>query len=231
MFWIGVPLALSAALMMRVMLPHTPARETIRYPDALASLFRIWREEPKLRRATLTQAALFASFTVFWTILSLRLLEPRFGLGSEVAGIFGVIGATGMFAAPMAGRFVDKHGPRPVVSLSAVGTLASWIVFGLWGSLAGLVVGVVILDIGVNAALVSNQHQIFALRPEARSRLNTVFMTGMFVGASLGSLGATAAYHMAGWPAVSVYGGVLGMIAILLQLPLPALRASPAGDL
>lgn len=91
-----------------------------------------------------------------------------------------------------------------------------------------MAVGVIILDVGMNAALVSNQHQIFVLRPEARSRLNTIFMAGMFIGGSLGSLGATAAYHFAGWTAVSIYGGVLGVIAIL-RLLLPALRASPAG--
>jgi predicted MFS family arabinose efflux permease len=226
MFWIGVPLALLAALLMHLTLPRSRPTDTIKYSDALKSLLHMWREEPKLRRATLTQAALFASFTVFWTVLSLRLLEPAFGLGSDVAGIFGIIGAAGIFAAPLAGRIADRRGPHLVVSLSAIGTLASWIVFGLWGSLAGLVLGVIILDVGVNAALVSNQHQIFALRPEGRSRLNTLFMAGMFIGGSLGSLGATASYHFGGWSAVCGYGGLLAVIAILMQLPLPALRVA-----
>lgn len=144
--------------------------------------------EPTLRSAMIAQAALFSSFTVFWTILSLRLLEPRVGMGPEVAGIFGIIGATGILAAPLAGRTADRRGPHLVVVSCAIATLGSWLVFGVWGSLAGLVVGVIIMDVGVNSALVANQHQIFALRPEARSRLNTLFMTAMFIGGSLGSM-------------------------------------------
>lgn len=76
-----------------------------------------------------------------------------------------------------------------------------------------------LLDVGVNAALVSNQHLIFALRPEARSRLNTVFMTAMFIGGSLGSLGASWAYTHHSWLGVCGYGAVLATAGLLLQLP------------
>ena len=222
MFWISVPLALAAALLMRLTLPRHHPAEAIKYGDAIKSLFSMWIEEPTLRRAAITQAALFSSFTVFWTILSLRLMEPRFGMGAEVAGIFGIIGATGIFAAPLAGRIADRRGPYLVVISCAVATLFSWLVFGAWESLAGLVVGVIILDVGVNSALVANQHQIFALRPEARSRLNTLFMTCMFIGGSFGSLGGTAAYHFGGWIAVCGFGGLLSLVAIALQLGRPA---------
>lgn len=217
MFWLSVPLAIFASLLMRFTLPKHYPSQAISYPEAIKSLFLMWAEEPVLRRATLTQAALFASFTVFWTILSLRLLEPGFGYGAEVAGIFGIIGATGIFAAPLAGRIADSRGPHLVVALSAVATFLSWAVFGFWSAIIGLVIGVIVLDVGVNSALVANQHQIFALRPEARSRLNTLFMTGMFIGGSLGSLGATAAYHFGGWSAVCAYGGALALAAIALQ--------------
>lgn len=217
MFWLSVPLAIIAGLLMRFALPRHYPSTALTYPDALKSLFHMWAEEPALRRATYTQAALFASFTIFWTILSLRLLEPSFGYGAEVAGIFGIIGAAGIFAAPLAGRIADRKGPHMVVASSAVATLLSWAIFGIWGTVAGLVVGVVVLDVGVNSALVANQHQIFQIRPEARSRLNTLFMTGMFIGGSLGSLGATAAYHLGGWNWVCVYGGLLALVAIGLQ--------------
>jgi predicted MFS family arabinose efflux permease len=219
MFWLGVPLALVAAALMRFTLPRHHPAQSIRYFAALRSLGHMWAEESTLRRATMTQAALFASFIAFWTVLALHLQEPPYRLGSDVAGIFGIIGASGIFAAPVAGRVADRRGPHLVVMLSAAVALASWLLFGAWNSIAGLVVGVVLLDVGVNCALVSNQHLIFALRPEGRSRLNTVFMTGMFMGGSLGSFGATEAYHYGGWTGACVYGAVLAAGGVLLQLP------------
>jgi predicted MFS family arabinose efflux permease len=119
----------------------------------------------------------FASFTVFWTVLSLHLRERvfgPFGLGPDVAGLFGIIGAVGILSAPIARRIADRHGPSFVVTSGAAFVLISWLVFVAWSSLVGLVVRVVILDLGVNCALVANQQQIFSLRPEARSRLNTI---------------------------------------------------------
>ncbi|MCC8979083.1 MFS transporter [Bradyrhizobium acaciae] len=225
MFWLGAPLALGAAVLVRLILPRHHAPQGIGYPAALRSLVHLLVEEPALRLAAATQAMLFASFIAFWTVLSLHLREPAFGLGPEIAGLFGIIGASGMLAAPLAGRVADKRGPHLVIAIAAAVSLSSWVIFGGWNAVAGLVVGVVLLDAGVNAALVSNQHLIFALRPEARSRLNTVFMTAMFVGGSLGSLGASWAYTHLSWLGVCGYGAALATAGLLLQLPTVLSRA------
>ncbi|BBB96214.1 MULTISPECIES: MFS transporter [Bradyrhizobium] len=228
MFWLGVPLALGAAALVRSILPRHHATQKIGYLSALRSLVHLLVEEPALRLAAATQAMLFASFIAFWTVLSFHLQEPAFGLGPEIAGLFGVIGASGILAAPLAGRLADKRGPHLVIAVAAAISLSSWIAFAGWNAVAGLVVGVVLLDVGVNAALVSNQHLIFALRPEARSRLNTVFMTAMFVGGSLGSLGASWAYAHLSWLGVCGYGAALAMAGLLLQAPTLSSRIGKA---
>jgi predicted MFS family arabinose efflux permease len=217
MFWLGVPLALAAGGVMALALPHSAPDSELRYPQLLRSLGGLWREFGALRHAAITQALLFAAFSGFWTILALRLQEPAFNMGSEVAGLFGVIGAVGVLAAPIAGRIADRKGPRPVILLGAICVLIGWAFTGLWASIAGMVIGVILLDFGVQGALVSHQHVVFALRPEARARLNTIFMGAMFVGGAVGSGAATWAWSVGGWTAVSLLGGAFAAVAVVIQ--------------
>jgi predicted MFS family arabinose efflux permease len=218
MFWLGVPLAVIAGGSMAVALPRNHPYLAMPYADAMRSMAKLWSSEPTLRSATVAQGALFASFTVFWTILAFHLREPQFSLGADVAGLFGIVGAVGVFAAPMAGRLADRRGPHVIASVGIAITIAAWLVFGFWSSLLGLIVGVVILDFGVTSALISNQHIVFGLHPQARGRINTVFMTGMFLGGSLGSAGATIVWNEGGWIAVSMFGGALALFAAGVNL-------------
>jgi predicted MFS family arabinose efflux permease len=218
MFWIAAPVALTASVVMAAVLPRNRPDTNIRYGKALKSLVEIWRNEPALRRSTVLQAALFASFSAFWTILALRLEEPVFNLGADVAGLFGIVGAIGILAAPLAGKLADRRGPDLVICLGALLTLGSWLLLGLWPTIPGLVAGVVVLDFGVQSALVSNQHVIYSLRPEARSRLNTIFMSGMFIGGAIGSAGATLVWNAFGWNGVSIFGALLAVVGILMWM-------------
>jgi predicted MFS family arabinose efflux permease len=218
MFWLGAPMALAAGGLMAFVLPHSQADSKLKYRTLLLSIGDLWREFPALRLAAMTQALIFAAFTAFWTVLAFRLQAPPFGLGADVAGLFGVVGAVGILAAPLAGRFADKRGPSLVVVCGAIGTLFAWVVFGLWSSLTGLVVGVVLLDFAVQASLVANQHIVFALRPEARARLNTVLMGCMFLGGAFGSATVMAAWQAGRWPAVAALGILLGCLATLAQM-------------
>jgi predicted MFS family arabinose efflux permease len=217
MFWLGVPMALAAGALMALRLPHSKPETSMSYGRLVHSLGQLWWEFPALRRAATTQAFIFAALTVFWTILAFRLQQPAFHLGAEAAGLFGILGAVGIFAAPLAGRFADRHGPDRVVMLGAALTLASWLVFVAWPSLIGLAAGVVLLDFAMQSALVSNQHIVFALRPAARSRLNTILMGAMFLGGAGGSAAATAAWNVGGWVAVCITGMTFGVGAVALQ--------------
>jgi predicted MFS family arabinose efflux permease len=218
MFWLGVPMALGIGALMAVMLPKSQPDSDLQYPGLIRSLGSLWNEFGTLRKAAVTQALLFGAFSAFWTILALRLQQPRFGLGADIAGLFGIVGAVGVLAAPVAGRIADRRGPHLVILLGSGMTLAAWVVFGLWQSIAGMVVGVILLDFGVQSALVSNQHLVYALRPEARARLNTIFMGAMFLGGAVGSAGATWAWSISGWIAVTTLGAMLSATAVAIQL-------------
>jgi predicted MFS family arabinose efflux permease len=217
MFGLSVPMTLAAGVLMGLGLPRSQPQTRIGYVALMRSLLHLWREFPGLRLAAITQALLFAAFTVFWTILALHLEEARLSLGADVAGLFGIVGAIGILVAPVAGRIADSSGPHRVIALGTGLTLVSWLLFSLWTSVFGLVVGVIVLDFGIQGALVSNQHLVYALRPEARSRLNTLFVGAMYLGGSFGSAAAALAWKTGGWTFVSVLGVALAAAAAILQ--------------
>lgn len=218
MFWIAVPIALLAAVLMALRLPeHRPPRR-VGFAELFGSLVGLWRGEPLLRRAALTQAMIFASFSAFWTVLALRLEQPPLNLGAASAGLFGVVGAVGVAMAPLAGRVADRKGPWIVISLGAAATVVAWGIFAIWPMLAGLIIGVIVLDFGVQIALVSHQHLIYGLHPEFKSRLNTLFMTTMFVGGAIGSFASAEAWRRAGWLGVCVLGGGFALVALIARL-------------
>jgi predicted MFS family arabinose efflux permease len=73
-------------------------------------------------------------------------------------------------------------------------------------SLAALVVGVVLLDLGCQSALVSNQTRIFALDPAAHGRINTLFMVSIFLGGAAGAALSGVLMAHIGWSGVVAEG-------------------------
>ena len=212
----GVMVVLGGLLAWR--LPQDRPQFQGSYGALLGSLRTLVREQPQLRRSALVGGLLFASFSVFWTTLAFFLESPAYRYGSDVAGFFGLVGAFGALAAPLAGRAADTRGPRYAITVGLVLALASFGVLGGGGYyLAGLVAGVILLDVGVQAAHISNQTLVFSLVPEARSRLNTVYMTGYFTGGSVGSVLGGLAWTHAGWPGVCALGGVLVVLALAVH--------------
>ncbi len=216
-FGLSIVAVVGTAAVLAGMLPRREPRSRLSYPALLASLFSLLREEPALRRCTAAQTALFASFSVFWTILALKLEQPPYGLGADIAGLFGLLGAAGVLAAPLIGRGADRRGPRAGVVIGAALVLVSWGVMAGSLGLPALVVGVLLLDIGVQGGMISNQHTIFALRPEAGNRVNTVFVGGLFLGGALGSAAGTLAWRHGGWTAVCLLGGGLAAAALVIH--------------
>src|ERR1700738_2901220 len=170
-------------LLLRVM-PKLPPKQKLRYPEAMRSLWTLWRTQPLLRESCVLGALGFASFSCFWTTVAF-LLDSHYGLGPGVAGSLGVVGAAGALVAPIAGRLSDKRGSRWVAAVGMSVLAVSYLL--LWGEelakmptalhVATLVLGVVVLDAGAQLLQVSNQTRIFGLVPEARSRLKTAYMT------------------------------------------------------
>jgi predicted MFS family arabinose efflux permease len=201
-------------------LPNVPPSTQVRYRELLASTWSLAREHATLRAAGVNGGLLFASFSVFWVALTPLLTGPNFGLDGRAAGLFGLIGIAGALVAPLAGKLNDSYGTPRVLAGFVVVTVASYLVFALSAhSLWGLALGTLLLDIGIQGGQISNQSRIFALAPEARSRINAVYMTCYFVGGASGSLLAGIAWAHFGWSGACTAGLLLALAAGLAHVP------------
>ena len=209
-------------LLLRATLPRFAPTTTLGYGALLRSMGGLWMQLPPLRRAVLAQALLAMGFSAFWSTLAL-MLHARFGIGSAGAGAFGIAGAAGALAAPLAGRFSDRIGTQRVARLAigiALLGFASLLLDGLFPvslQLVLLAVSAVIFDFGFQAALVSHQTLVYGLQPQARSRLNALLFTGVFVGmAAGGGLGAMA-LAQGGWHAVVLLACATSALALWVR--------------
>ncbi|EOI7708353.1 MFS transporter [Providencia vermicola] len=188
------------------------------YLAVLRSLRLLWKSEPLLRNATLTQALLFASFSVLWTALPFWLAH-RYHYGAGITGSLAALGLIGILCAPLAGGVSDRQGPFRMVILGVVLMLLAWAVFWGWNSIAGMVVGILLLDAGEQCVLIANQHTIYSLSPDARNRLNTLFMCVMFIGGACGSLTATWLWESThNWTLIVAAGAGLVILGMLIAI-------------
>ncbi len=218
-YLVAAVLVLLLATVLARTLPVTTPPSRRPYPALLAESLRLLRTEPDLRRSCFYQATAFAGFSAVWTCLALLLTGPAYDLGAQAVGMLALVGAATMFCTPFAGRLVDRKGSDPVNLVCMLGVLVSAAVLaeGARGGAPGLValvLGTLLLDVAMQSGMVANQARVFALSPDARSRLNTAYMTCAYLGGSGGSWAGLRVYGRAGWR------GVCALVAILAALAL-----------
>jgi predicted MFS family arabinose efflux permease len=217
-FWLASLLTVLLAVVLTASLPVSVGTLRLSYPRLLRSLWQLLRSEPILVESAFAGAMFFGAFSAFWSMLPFRLETPPLHYGARTAGLFGLIGVVGAAAAPLAGRLADRLDQRTNVRVALFMTMAAFVVLAVFGhTLTGLVVGVILLDAGVQAGHVTNQSRIHALTPEARNRLTTIYMVAFFLGGAAGSaLGASAWQH---WQWAGVCGvGILMPLAGAIKL-------------
>jgi predicted MFS family arabinose efflux permease len=206
-------------LVLRGSLPRrAPGAEAaaLSYGLLLRSTARLLRVHPVLRRRAMYQAAMFGTFSVFWTTISFLLTSAPFHYSQWQVGLFSLAGAGGALTAPLAGRWADRGLVRPMTALAFVAAALS---FGLAavGRHHIIVLGAaaVLLDMAVQTTLILGQQVIYRLDGQARSRLNSAFMATFFVGGAVGSQAGSYAYHAGGWTAVALLGAAMPTLALL----------------
>ncbi|MDB5733067.1 MAG: major facilitator superfamily 1, partial [Variovorax sp.] len=231
MFWAAAAsIALAGAAAWRG-LPRFQATTQLAYGALLGSLGQLWKRHGALRRAALAQGLLSVGFSAFWSTLAVMLHGEPFHLGSAAAGAFGLAGAAGALAAPIAGRIADRRGPELVTRLGTGLVAVSFAAMAfapllsphaqLW-LIGASAIG---FDLGVQATLVSHQTLVYGIEPGARSRLNAVLFTGMFIGMAGGSVLGALALAQWGWMAVTALATASAVGALAVRV-WPGARAA-----
>lgn len=224
-FALAATLTFVLAIVLRSLLPDERPRPAIAYRDVIRSMVRIVQAEPELRRSAILGGLVFACFSVFWTTVAFVLSDAPFGYGDSAIGLLGLVGAAGALCATVAGRLADRgHVRIGRIGSSSLVAISFLILLVGRTSIALIIVGVIVLDVGVQGTQVLNQSVIYELLPGARSRINGVYMTTYFVGGAIGSAGGAFVYDRGHWRAVCILGTALGAVAITQALRRPGPR-------
>ncbi len=225
-FVLAAAAMLVLAVALRALLPRREPTLAMSYPRLMHSLFGLL-STPGLRSASAVSGLSFAVFVAFWTTLAF-LMSDTFHQGASAAGSFGIIGLIGAAGAPWAGHLTDRKGVAFTLNLALVLVAVSFVIMGVWVTWTGLILGVLLMDLGIQSVQVAAQTEVLALRPEARSRLNTLYMVSRFGGGAIGSALGALAWEFAGWTGVCVFSLVATVLALVIHLASFRRRAVPA---
>ncbi len=214
-FFVAAATMFTLAGLLRLGLPRYEPSTRLTYPRLLQSVWALFRGLPELRAIALTGALMYAALSAFWASLAFYLGSDTFRMGPETAGMFGLVGALGALAANVTGRNVERLGARRLVQASILVMLLAWAVFaGVGATWPGLIAGVVLLDLGAQAATVSNQTELYRLHAQAQTRLNTIYKILYFAGGACGSWLSTFAWEHFAWRGVCAVGAAFLLLAL-----------------
>jgi predicted MFS family arabinose efflux permease len=213
-FGIASILVILLSLLLNRTLPKSKIETNLSYPKLLKTVWDLVKTERVLRIRSLYGMLGFASFSVLWTSLTFLLAHPPYNFSDAVIGMFGLIGASGAASATIAGRIADKGYTKAATGIFLFSLVVSFfmMIFGRT-SLVPLIIGIIIFDFAAQGAHILNQSEIYKLRPEARSRLTTAYVTSFFIGGSIGSATSAIVFSKYGWVGVCTLGGLYGLIA------------------
>jgi predicted MFS family arabinose efflux permease len=213
----AVAMLLLAAVLRRA-LPRLEPTSDLPYGAALRSVLTLIRSEPVLRQRMVLGGCAFGAFSILWTSIAFLLSGvhgSHYHYGNATIGLFGLAGVAGACAAQLAGRLADRGHGAATTTATLIATLASWLVLELGSrSVIVLILGIMLLDLGVQGTQISNQSAIYRLHADARSRITTAYMSAYFLGGVLCSSVTGALYASDGWAAVCLFGGLVSLFGL-----------------
>lgn len=219
MFIIAALIMIVCMILTLKIMPQIDSNYIGTYRGLMKSVFHIVANNARIRLYAIRAAFSFGSMMAIWSCLAFRLAQAPFFSGSEMVGTLGMCGIAGALAASGLGKLVNQWGIRRMSLYGACLQLVAWTTAYLFGdTYMGLIVAIILVDIGLQCLQLSNQSGCIQEMPEASNRANTIFMTTYFIGGSFGTYCAGLAWTHEGWMGVCAVGAVLAAISLSITI-------------
>lgn len=219
MYYIASALMICCLFIVRKTLPEMPSNFKGTYKGLMSSLLKLFASLPAIRIVSIRAALCFGSFLTLWACLAFKLSGAPFYAGNNIIGLLGLCGIAGALTASFVGSYVRKCGVRNLNYIGDALMILAWIIMlVLQDYYIGFIIGIIIIDIGMQCVQISNQTCALSLAPQAANRANTIFMTTYFIGGSIGTFLAGSSWHLMNWNGV-VFTGI-GLVICSLCITL-----------
>lgn len=219
MYHIASALMICCLFIVRKTLPEMPSNFKGTYKGLMSSLLKLFASLPAIRIVSIRAALCFGSFLTLWACLAFKLSGAPFYAGNNIIGLLGLCGIAGALTASFVGSYVRKCGVRNLNYIGDALMILAWIIMlVLQDYYIGFIIGIIIIDIGMQCVQISNQTCALSLAPQAANRANTIFMTTYFIGGSIGTFLAGSSWHLMNWNGV-VFTGI-GLVICSLCITL-----------
>lgn len=188
------------------------------YPQLMRTVGEIFFSHPNIRLYSLRASCSFASMMSIWSCMAFHLSGSPFNAGSDKVGLLGLCGIAGAMAASGVGKYIPRFGILRFSTFGSVFQLLAWGIALLFGGFyAGLALAIILVDIGAQCQQLSNQSGCLKEVPHASNRANTIFMTSLFIGGSVGTFCSGAIWPHWGWHGVCFVGILFGILSLFIS--------------
>ena len=180
-------------------------------------MYRVKKHKILQKRAVLGGIC-FAAVSIVFTTMALLLSEAPYYFTDFQIGLVGLVGITGVILGPWVGKQFQIGNEPKLTSLSLYLLLFSWLILSAAKvNLLIYIAGLTVIYISLTLLHILNQNVVYSLEPQARSRLNSIYMTIYFSGAAMGSFFAAWIWADYGWLGCCVFGIVMSILSIVVH--------------
>ncbi|WP_349928695.1 MFS transporter [Acinetobacter sp. A1-4-2] len=212
-YMLSAILMLMLAFLLKAKLPHITILK-MSYTQIFKSMAILLKQEPRLGFRSLIGGFVFAAMSTLFSTIAILLTSSPFHLSDVLVGVVTLAGVFGALSTTKIGKIADQGHTLSLTWIGLLTLIVSWFFLYFGGqSLLSYMIGYGVISLGLTIVHTSNQNIIFRLRPDAKSRINSIYMTSYFIGGACGSALGVYAWHHGGWKMTCIAGVSLVLCA------------------